>query len=319
MRYRYYIEKMQQTFSQWLGKIPKKEHTMYTRVKVLCIVCGALYPGGCLAILAKPEGNLSFGILHAVKVAVITRQGHIGYGTSLILIVALILYIKVVGRSRDNEDERNFSYSAKGTYGTSRIATEEEYKNYLSITDSALETDGIILGTTMDSCYIGWCVAAGSFFWTAILLWKKRSIYEGQVTEMTNSVIAIEDETLRCYQAVGNVYESCWIHFSDITDVIFNKKKQAFLIQITEDPKRKSEICVNSILVEENLFEVRGGNYKLDEFLKIFQKVIPYGHSNQRIDIELVRKQWETDMRMKHFYQWFPWSILGVIVIMQIL
>lgn len=169
------------------------------------------------------------------------------------------------------------------------------------------------------ACYIGWCVAAGSFFWTAILLWKKRSIYEEQVTEMTNSVIAIEDATLRCYQAVGNVYESCWIHFSDITDVIFNKKKQAFLIQITEDPKRKSEICVNSILVEENLFEVRGGNYKLDEFLKIFQKVIPYGHSNQRIDIELVRKQWETDMRMKHFYQWFPWSILGVIVIMQIL
>ena len=85
--------------------------------------------------------------------------------------------------------------------------------------------------------HIGWCVAAGSFFWTAILLWKKRNIYEEQVTEMTNSVIAIEDETLRCYQAVGNVYESCWIHFSDITDVMLNKKKQAFLIQITEDQK----------------------------------------------------------------------------------
>ena len=169
------------------------------------------------------------------------------------------------------------------------------------------------------ACYIGWCVAAGSFFWTAILLWKKRSIYEEQVTEVANSLISIEEETLKCYQAVGNVYESCWIHFSDITDVIFNKKKQAFLIQITEDPKRKSEICVNSVLVEENLFEVRGGNYKLDEFLKIFQKVIPYGHSNQPIDIELVRKQWESAMRMKHFYQWFPWSILGVTVIMQIL
>lgn len=91
------------------------------------------------------------------------------------------------------------------------------------------------------------------------------------------------------------------------------------MIQITEDQKRKSEICVNSILVEENLFEVRGGNYKLDEFLKIFQKVIPYGHSNQRIDIELVRKQWESAIRMKNFYQWLPWGILGVIVIMQIL
>lgn len=169
------------------------------------------------------------------------------------------------------------------------------------------------------SCYIGWCVAAGSFFWTAILLWKKRNIYEEQVTEVANSLISIEEETLRCYQAVGNVYESCWIHFSDITDVMFNKKKQAFLIQITEDPKRKSEICVNSVLVEENLFEVRGGNYKLDEFLKIFQKVIPYGHSNQRIDIELVRKQWESAIRMKKFYQWLPWGILGVIVIMQIL
>ena len=100
-------------------------------------------------------------------------------------------------------------------------------------------------------CYIGWCVAAGSFFWTAILLWKKRNIYEEQVTEVANSLISIEEETLRCYQAVGNVYESCWIHFPDITDVIFNKKKQAFLIQITEDPKRKSEICVNSILVEK--------------------------------------------------------------------
>ena len=93
MRYRYYIEKMQQTFSRWMGKFPKKEHTKYMRVKVLCIVCGALYPGGCLAILAKPEGDLSFGIFHAVKVAIITRQGHIGYGTSLILIVALMLYI----------------------------------------------------------------------------------------------------------------------------------------------------------------------------------------------------------------------------------
>ena len=99
--------------------------------------------------------------------------------------------------------------------------------------------------------HIGWCVVAGSFFWTAILLWKKRNIYEEQVTEVANSLISIEEETLRCYQAVGNVYESCWIHFPDITDVIFNKKTQAFLIQITEDPKRKSEICVNSILVEK--------------------------------------------------------------------
>lgn len=113
----------------------------------------AFFADGCIyEILEVMEGEESQLALLASKERYesITGQGHIGYGTSLILIVALILYIKVVGRSRDNEDERNFNYSAKGTYGTSRIATEEEYKSYLSITDSALETDGIILGTTMD-------------------------------------------------------------------------------------------------------------------------------------------------------------------------
>ena len=167
--------------------------------------------------------------------------------------------------------------------------------------------------------HIGWCVAVGSFFWTAILLWKKRSIYEEQVTEMTNSVIAIEDETLRCYQAVGNVYESCWIHFSDITDVIFNKKKQAFLIQITEDPKRKSEICVNSILVEENLFEVRGGNYNRQEFLAIFQRIIPYEKSVKDIDIALVEKQWAASFRAGKWSKIIPWLLLAVIFVIQII
>ena len=60
------------------------------------------------------------------------------------------------------------------------------------------------------------------------LIMEETSIYEEQVTEVANSLISSEEETLKCYQAVGNVYESCWIHFSDITDVIFNKKKQVF-------------------------------------------------------------------------------------------
>lgn len=167
--------------------------------------------------------------------------------------------------------------------------------------------------------HIGWCVAAGSFFWTAILLWKKRNIYEEQVTEMTNSVIAIEDEILRCYQAVGNVYESCWIHFSDITDVMLNKKKQAFLIQITEDQKRKSEICVNSVLVEENLFEVRGGNYKRQEFLAIFQRIIPYAKSAKDIDIALVEKQWAASARSGRWSKIIPWLFLAVIFVIQII
>lgn len=169
------------------------------------------------------------------------------------------------------------------------------------------------------ACYIGWCVAAGSFFWTAILLWKKRSIYEEQVTEVANSLISIEEETLKCYQAVGNVYESCWIHFSDITDVIFNKKKQAFLIQITEDPKRKSEICVNSILVEENLFEVRGGNYKRQEFLAIFQRIISHAKSAKDIDIALVEKQWAASAQSGRWSKIIPWLFLAVIFVIQII
>ena len=169
------------------------------------------------------------------------------------------------------------------------------------------------------ACYIGWCVAAGSFFWTAILLWKKRSIYEEQVTEVANSLISIEEETLKCYQAVGNVYESCWIHFSDITNVMLNKKKQAFLIQITEDPKRKSEICVNSVLVEENLFEVRGRNYNRQEFFAIFQRIIPYAKSAKDIDIALVEKQWAASVRSGRWSKIIPWLFFAVIFVIQII
>lgn len=146
---------------------------------------------------------------------------------------------------------------------------------------------------------------------------EKICIYPEQVTEVANSLISIEEETLKCYQAVGNVYESCWIHFSDITDVIFNKKKQAFLIQITEDPKRKSEICVNSVLVEENLFEVRGGNYKRQEFLVIFQRIIPYAKSVKDIDIALVEKEWAASVRTGKWSKIIPCVTLGGIIIIQ--
>ena len=101
--------------------------------------------------------------------------------------------------------------------------------------------------------------------------------------------------------------------------MISNKKKQAFLIQTTEDPKRKSEICVNSILVEENLFEVRGGNYNRQEFLAIFQRIIPYAKSAKDIDIALVEKQWAASVRSGRWSKIIPWLFLAVIFVIQII
>lgn len=89
------------------------------------------------------------------------------------------------------------------------------------------------------------------------------------------------------------------------------------MIQITEDPKRKSEICVNSVLVEENLFEVRGGNYKRQEFLVIFQRIIPYAKSVKDIDIALVEKEWAASVRTGKWSKIIPCVTLGGIIIIQ--
>ena len=70
-------------------------------------------------------------------------------------------------------------------------------------------------------------------------------------------------------------------------------------------------------LVEENLFEVRGGNYKRQEFLVIFQRIIPYAKSAKNIDIALVEKEWAASVRAGKWSKIIPCVTLGGIIIIQ--
>lgn len=52
-----------------------------------------------------------------------------------------------IGGEGTLDKERNFSYSEKGTYGTSGYMTPEEFRNVLNLTSDIRRSTGIILGT----------------------------------------------------------------------------------------------------------------------------------------------------------------------------
>lgn len=73
------------------------------------------------------------------------------YGIFLCLLVAILLLFVVmrmgIGGKGTLDKERNFSYSEKGTYGTSGYMTPEEFRNVLNLTSDIRRSTGIILGT----------------------------------------------------------------------------------------------------------------------------------------------------------------------------
>ena len=73
------------------------------------------------------------------------------YGIFLCLLIAILLIIVVmrmgIGGEGTLDKERNFSYSEKGTYGTSGYMTREEFRNVLNLTSDIRRSTGIILGT----------------------------------------------------------------------------------------------------------------------------------------------------------------------------
>lgn len=73
------------------------------------------------------------------------------YGIFLCLLIAILLIIVVmrmgIGGEGTLDKERNFSYSEKGTYGTSGYMTPEEFRNVLNLTSDIRRSTGIILGT----------------------------------------------------------------------------------------------------------------------------------------------------------------------------
>lgn len=88
---------------------------------------------------------ITFNPFKCIAFAVGTSMG---WGIIAMIIVAIVftfILVKINGEGRDMEDERNFTHSKKGTYGTAGWMTNSELKAILAWKDIA-STDGTILG-----------------------------------------------------------------------------------------------------------------------------------------------------------------------------
>lgn len=115
----------------------------------------ALYTGGCLGVIVDPgEAGWDFGFLHAVRTVFTTKAGAKCFAFILVVLLVLFVCLLFAGRRRADEDDRGFFMSRRGTYGTSSLEPVSEYRKYLTLTESAEETDGIILGRTLDRKWV---------------------------------------------------------------------------------------------------------------------------------------------------------------------
>lgn len=130
--------------------IPNKEKLKYL-VPVPGIIL-SIYAAGFIGALIDPNTatGMDFGFFPTLRRALTTKAGWTGIIIMLLAIGALFLYLWVQAKLSDT-DERNVKRSQNGTYGTSWFMDEKELAETFAETDYAAETDGIILGTSLDS------------------------------------------------------------------------------------------------------------------------------------------------------------------------
>lgn len=111
-----------------------------------------LYAAGFIGALINPNTvtGMDFGFFPTMRRALTTKAGWTGMVIIFLVVGALFLYLKIQAKLNDT-DERNVKHSPNGTYGTSWFMDEKELAETFKETDYAAETDGIILGTSLDS------------------------------------------------------------------------------------------------------------------------------------------------------------------------
>lgn len=127
-----------------------------SKLKYLILIPGIilmLYAAGFIGALINPNTatGMDFGFLPSLQRAFTTKAGWTGIAIMILVVGALFLYIKIQGKLNGDTDDRNVKHSENGTYGTSWFMNEKELSETLKLTDYAAETDGIILGTSIDS------------------------------------------------------------------------------------------------------------------------------------------------------------------------
>lgn len=112
----------------------------------------ALYVSGLLCQAAVDSAHVSFQPFRCLFTALFSFRG---WKTTLCTIGLFLIFaglIAIQGRANGAggvDEERNFSYSSLGTYGTAGYMTEAEKKQVLKEDRNVKDTKGIILGTDL--------------------------------------------------------------------------------------------------------------------------------------------------------------------------
>lgn len=121
---------------------------------VACLLLLALYAGGILRQLMVDAGHVSLNPLWCLYFAVSSVAGLKTSVFTVLLLAALAGVIVFQGSINDTDgedEERNFTYSKLGTYGTAGYMKDSERRKVLKEDKDVRNVDGIILGLEMTS------------------------------------------------------------------------------------------------------------------------------------------------------------------------
>lgn len=145
---------------------------------------------------------------------------------------------------------------------------------------------------------------------------KEMKTIKNRITDITNNLIEVDDESVVCVQTAGDTYETCCIFFNEIKSIteITENGKCGFYIQIIEGVNdRSSVIQANNVLTEETVFELRGGLYDTEKFIAVYDYIVGHLPETAVVEKRAVKKNWfpKTKSQKKRFFA-MPW-ILSVI------
>lgn len=90
-----------------------------------------------------------FAVLKKTLMVISGGKGILAFITILFLIAETALFLVFKGITV--ESKADYTYADNGNYGTSKFLSLDDYKKFLQITKSSVETDGIILGIDPDT------------------------------------------------------------------------------------------------------------------------------------------------------------------------
>lgn len=123
-------------------------------IGLLCLVILALYAGGFLRQFMVDAGHMSLNPIRCLYFAVSSVQGLKTAVFTILLFLAfagVVVFQGSISGTDGVDEERNFSYSKLGTYGTAGYMKESERKRVLKEDRDVKDVEGIILGLEMKS------------------------------------------------------------------------------------------------------------------------------------------------------------------------